>query len=330
MNVKKIAILASALLVTVALGSGGLFILRKRQIGVHTANVTVPEEAKIIWTGSKTVAVVNNTELHEADLAALAPASHDEALGLLVDFTLLDQAAARSHVKVTESELNEERRQLVANTRANSYADAAIKTGRTKKGMDLQLRHTLILRKLAGQMVIGKRSGMFHARGILIKYGGPHGKTRDQALPYAKKLQNQIDHGADIAKLAALNSDDNLSGPNGGDLGVISSFGAPNLVHQTLDFNMQLALSHQLGRAKAGYTFRGPIPGQVGYWVLKIVSTQADPRGDQELYNHVLSLYRSHWTMKYEPLVMMRLRSSAQINPPLFQSDVTPNTNRVR
>jgi hypothetical protein len=102
------------------------------------------------------------------------------------------------------------------------------------------------------------------------------------------------------------------------------------LVHQTLDFNMQIALAHQLGHAKSGRVLDGPIRGKVGFWVLKIVSTQEDIRGEQQLYDRVLALYRSLWTTKYEPLVMMHLRGSAHIDPPLDPASLRPPRSSAR
>jgi hypothetical protein len=329
-SAKKLVVLTCVLLVAPVLGLGCIYAYHARHIGAAAANKTLAGEAGTSAGGNKILALVNGKVIRESDLAALTPASHDEALGLLVDFALLDQEASRAHVEVSKSELEKERKRLVANQSSKSYGDASIKVGRTTNGMDLQLRHSLILKKLAARMLVGKQDRMFHARGILVKYDGSHAKTRALAQAFAKELQKKVEHGANIAALAKRDSDDKLSGPTGGDLGVISSFGAPNLVHQTLDFNMQLALSKQLGKAKAGEVLIGPVTGHVGYWILEIVSTQEDPRGEQELYNHVLSLYRSLWTTKYEPLEMMHLRASATIDPPLNKTTLSPQTAQTR
>lgn len=267
---------------------------------------------------NKIVAVVNNSVIRAKEVSLLdPPTSYDEALSLLVDFTLLDQEAARKHVTVGDDELEKLRQQVILNTGTHTYAAAAQKLGRSTSGLDLQLKHVALLKKLADLKVGGNPSDMFHARGILVKYEGPHGRTDAAALAYARSLQSQIAQGADIATLAKKYSDDSLSGPTGGDLGTISSAGAPNMVRQTLDFHMQLALSHQLGHSKAGMILTGPVRGDVGYWILQVVSTQSEPRSDQSLYDREIALYRSEWDGKFEPMVMMQLRSAAYIEPPL-------------
>jgi hypothetical protein len=273
---------------------------------------------KALADGEKVVAVVNSTKIHRSDLSVLSPpVPLDQARALMVDFTLLDQAAAKNHITVNDSEMENERRFVAGNITPNAYAAVSKKLGRSTSGLDLQLKHIIILQKLAILRLGGNPTGMFHARGIMIKYGGPHGKTDSAALSYAKSLQVKVAHGADIAVLAKAYSDDNLSSPHNGDLGIISQTGEPSFAHEALDFNMQMALSKQLGEAKSGLLLDGPVKGEMGYWVLQIVSTQDDPHGDSDLYQHVITSWKGDWVMRYEPVVMSSLRSNAFIQPPL-------------
>jgi parvulin-like peptidyl-prolyl isomerase len=266
------------------------------------------------------VAVVNNTLIHKSDLSALSPplpAQH--ALALLVDFRLIDLAAKEKNISISDAELQQERQTVIENQNATTYAVAAQMLGSTPSGLDLQLRHALLLKKLSALEIKSDPSGMFHARGILISSNGKHAKSDAQALEYAQKVQREIAAGADIQALAKQDSDDFISAPNGGDLGITQLSGAPNLVRFMPDFRLQKVLASAVNTAKPGSFLGSPIKGDFGYWVIEVTSTDREPNGDTALYRQVDAEWRSLWINRLEPGVMARLRNSAFIEPSIAE-----------
>jgi hypothetical protein len=271
------------------------------------------------------VAIVNQTLIHKSDLSALSPpASSQEAIGLMVDFTLLDQAAQKKNITVSEAEMQQQRQQVISNQHVKTYAAAAKALGRTPAGLDLQLRHAALLYKLATLKFTSPVGRMFHARGILIKADGKQAKSEAEASAVAKKLQKQVAAGADIAALAHADSDDSLSAPSGGDLGIIQLAGAPNLVLFANDFKLQKALANGVKSAHAGTVMPGPIQGDLGYWVVKIISTSSNQLSDKSRYQQVENMWQQMWVGRLEPQEMASLRGTAEIQPPIATAPQQP------
>jgi parvulin-like peptidyl-prolyl isomerase len=266
------------------------------------------------------VAVVNDAIIHKSNLSVLSPpVPSSQALALLVDFKLIDLAASKKNITVSDTEMQRERQNFIG-TQNTTYPEAAQKLGRSPEGLDLQLRHALMLQKLSALELTPEPKGMYHARGILVKSNGKHARSDAQALAYAQKLQREIAAGTDIAALAKLDSDDFISSPTGGDLGVIELSGAPNMAKVLPDFRLQSSLAKAVNTAQPGSLLGGPIQGDFGYWVVQVISTDSKPNDDAAKYQEVVSEWRSSWIARLEPGVMARLRSSAYIQPPLATS----------
>lgn len=275
------------------------------------------------------VAIVNDTPIHQSDLSILSPpASPQEAIGLLVDFTLLDQEARKKKITISDAEL-EQSRQVIDPQRGKSYADTAKALGRTPAGLDLQLRHAALLHKLAALEFKSRIGKMFHARGILVRPDGRHAKSDAQARAFAEKLQKQIQDGADITALARQDSDDSESAPQGGDFGIIQLAGAPNLVRFAPDFKLQKALANAVNTAMPRSFLNGPIHGDFGYWVVEVMSTDTRQFSDMSRYQQIRGLWQEMWVRRLEPIVMGKLRGNAEIQPPLAAEPQLPTARNA-
>ncbi|WP_165864341.1 peptidylprolyl isomerase [Capsulimonas corticalis] len=259
------------------------------------------------------VASVNATLLRQSDVARMSPPmDSSEAVALLVDFTLLDQAAARKHVTVSDAELTSLRGRMTDGGGEAAYADAAKKLHRNTFGLDQQLQHSQILEKLAALELSAPPDRMVHARGILIQPRGKNASSDRQARRLASQLSQRIAAGADFAALVKQYSEDAISKRNGGDLGVIQD-AMPSVPRYGLDNHFTNAVMAASGAGNVA----NPIQGDLGYWVVQIISTARRPAQDRGLYAAQLAMWRGYWIKKLEPGVMGRLRSAATIEPPL-------------
>lgn len=260
------------------------------------------------------LATVNDDPIRQADVDAFSPLPADRVLGILVDFKLLDQAAASRHLSVSSDELQRRRQNIVASHHAATYAVAASSVQRTEAGLDAQLRHAALLEALAGAQVKPVPRSMVHACGIFIRSGGPHAANAAAAQQLARSLQQRLDAGASAAVLAGTYSDDDVSRRRGGDLGIVE-----NAVPMPMHFGDDHRLFQTLTNAASSGQIRGPIAGDHGFWAIRILSTADHPKGEDALYAPAQALWRSYWVQRLEHGVIAQLRSQAKIDPPLAE-----------
>jgi len=261
------------------------------------------------------LATVNNETIRQSDVSKFSSLPAGQVLGILVDFKLLDQAAARQHVVISDAELQSRRQNMIASQHAANYAATASSVNRTELGLDTQLRHAAILETLAEAQVKPAPLSMLHACGIFIKVGGPHAASDPAAFKLASKLQSQLQAGASVAALANQYTDDSTSRKHNGDLGIVE-----NAIPQPMGFDRDNKLFRALTSASLTGVIQGPIEGDHGYWAVKILSTAANPKADGPLYARMQAIWRSYWMQRLEPGIISQLRSNAAIEPPLATS----------
>jgi hypothetical protein len=270
-------------------------------------------------TGADAVlATVNGEKITQRDAENFSSLPVSDFLGMLVDFRLLDQAAAKDRISVSDADLAERERNLLRGSKAASLDSLASQMNRTPAGLASQVRHAALLETLASRQMKPIPLSMIHCRGVFIKSGGPHARGRQEALRLAKSVQKRLESGASAAGLARKYSDDAPSRARGGDLGVCQ-----DLIPQQLaitDHKLFLALD----AAGRGESLKTPVDGEGGYWAIQVVSTQKHPKGDDAAYEPVRKLWRSMWVQRYEPLVINRLRNAAKIDPPLVRGSRSP------
>jgi hypothetical protein len=262
---------------------------------------------------SRIVASVNGDVIRQSDIVDFAPnETADQVLGILVDFKLIDQAAKRRNLSVSDSDLQLMRTNATLAANAKSYAAAAQKLGRSPSGLDSQLVHAALLEQLTARQLPPAPSQMVHAYAILIKPHGRHTTSDAQAAALAHRLQAQVDAGAPFAPLADRYSDDDISRAADGDLGVVQdSVPAPLSFENDYPLFQALTGPASMGRLTA------PVKGALGYWVVRIASTARNPGNDSGLYAPVQGRFRSMWLNRLEPAEMAQLRGKAVILPPL-------------
>lgn len=260
------------------------------------------------------VATVNGELIYRSDVDKLSPPmKSDNALSLLVDFKLLDQAAKKHHLTVPGAELARMRASLVSARHATSYDKAAGSLNESTYGLDQQLLHARLLEELSALELPKMPEDIVHAMGILVRTGGPHASTDAAARRTAASLIQDIEKGSGFRVLAKKDSDDPVSCATDGDLGIVQD-SMPHIVQFGPDNRLTQNLIH---RTTIGLIDH-PVPGDHGYWVVKIVSTLHRPGMDGSGYAAARSFWGYYWVNKLEPGVMQRLRESSVIQPPLM------------
>lgn len=271
------------------------------------------------------IASVNGVPIYEYNVVKFAPRTpNGDVLGILVDFKLLDEAAKQNHIVISQSELVRRQQNIVKSQGASSYTKAAAEDGRTVYGMNQQLIHSAILQKLTMSQLPHFPKDIIHVRGILIKTGTKQSPTKAQAKELAMRVQAELNSGTPFQALMTKYSDDRISRANSGDMGLVQ-----NLLPVMPAFGPDdLAYNFLLKDAKTGKV-SSPIPGNLGYWVVQLVSTCLHPVGDASDYAQLRDSWRDMWLQKLEPGVMAKLRAKADIKPPLNNPTPTQNSPSI-
>ena len=271
------------------------------------------------------IASVNGVPIYQYNVVKFAPCTpNGDVLGILVDFKLLDEAAKQNHIVISQRELLRRQQNIVKSQGASSYANAAAENGRTVYGMNQQLIHAAMLQKLTMHQLPHFPKDIIHVRGILIKMGNKQTPATSQAKKLALRVQAELNSGTSLQTLVTKYSDDTISKANGGDMGLIQ-----NLLPTKPSFGPDdLAYNYLLKDAKIGKV-SSPILGNLGYWVVQIVSTSRHPVGDESDYAQLRASWRDSWLQKLEPGVMAKLRAKADIKPPLNNPTPTQNSPSI-
>ncbi len=264
------------------------------------------------------VATVNGESIPASELGDGGPMM----LHQLIDFRLLDQEAQRQGMVVSDAELNAAKSDIEQQVAPKSLADAVKEHSMTMDQFTSQLRHQIILQKLA----VGKLPQlprMSHVREILV--ASPPGKKVGgdaSAQAKIKTIQAKLKTGAKFEALAKQYSDDPASRSKGGDVGVV----AEN--HPGWDQRFaQVAVS-----LKPGTVAPTAVKTEQGYCLIKSVSTYKDHSKDEDaLYAPLVESFRMVWMRRAATALLGDLRSKAKIVSYLpGYSDVAPGAEAGR
>jgi foldase protein PrsA len=236
--------------------------------------------------------VVNGTPISVADVdRAAIQAAGPAQLSILIDFVLIEQAATKAGITVSENEVNGEISKMKAGLPpGQSFDDALEMHNVSLPALEDQIRHRLLLQKLAEQRIA--IPPMAHVCIILIAtaptlrgtdWRKPHG-TAD-ALAIVEQIQAQLRAGTSFSDLATKYSEDPLTRSHGGDLGIIWK--------GTDGFND--AVWPSVENLRGGQSTPAPIKTAIGFILAQVVSTSADPLpSDMALYSNCAAQYRQH------------------------------------
>ncbi|WP_042168223.1 peptidyl-prolyl cis-trans isomerase [Paenibacillus gorillae] len=182
------------------------------------------------FTGSgKAVATVNGVKITQDKLYhALLPQGGASTLDGLITKELIDQAADKASVKITDEDVTGEIDSLIKQFgSAEALNSALTQNGMTMEdlredaGMQLKIRKILEPQTKVTDDDVKKfydENKASYATPEQVRVSHIMLGTKEEAADVLKQLKD----GGDFAKLAAEKSTDTQSGPNGGDLGFIS------------------------------------------------------------------------------------------------------------
>lgn len=184
-------------------------------------------------------------------------AFQDNVLSMMIEQTIINQAAAQQNIAITDAELDAEVQQSQAAAgsaeawtawlASNSFSEADFRTS---------LRDALVTTRLRDAITGPPQTEApaVHARHILVS-------TEAEA----QDILNQLSAGADFAALAAQYSRDETSRANGGDLGWFAE-----------DELLQPALAYVAFNSQPG-ALVGPVRSELGVHVLQVLERENRP-----------------------------------------------------
>lgn len=131
-------------------------------------------------------------------------------LDQMIEQVLIEQAAAKAGVSVSEDEVTAAVQSLEAEIGAEAFAQRLAQEGLTPETLRTELKRQMLISKMATHVVesVPQRAEHVHARHILLA-------TQAEA----EQVLAQLQAGADFAQLAMQMSQDLNTRQNGGDLG---------------------------------------------------------------------------------------------------------------
>lgn len=225
--------------------------------------------------------------LDQAGIRAAAAAQ----LSVLIDFVLIEQAAKKAGITVSDDGVEAEISKMKAGLPPGQSFDDALKVHNVSlRSLESQIRHRLMLEKLVQQNT--KIPPMAHVRELLIAtaptqrgtdFHKPH--SDPDALSVVRQIQAQLKAGNSFSDLAARYSEDPLTRSLGGDLGIIWN--------GTDGFNN--ALWPSVEHLQAGQVTRAPVKIPIGYILAQVVSVSAEaPPSDRAMYSARAAQYRQN------------------------------------
>jgi foldase protein PrsA len=241
---------------------------------------------------SGTAAVVNGTSISisAVDQAAIRAAGAAQ-LSIMIDFVLIEQAATKAGVTVSDEAVNAEIAKMKAGLLpGQSFEDALKMHNVSLSSLENQIRHRLMLENLVQRKTA--IPPMAHVREILIATAPtqrgtdlhePHSDA--DALAIVEQIRAKLRAGKSFSDLVTEYSEDPLTRSQGGDLGVIwnGTDGFNNAVWPSIE------------TLRVGQVTRAPVKTAVGYVLAQLVSTSADPLpSDKDMYSDRTARYRQN------------------------------------
>jgi foldase protein PrsA len=194
-------------------------------------------------------------ELQQAQPILDIAAFQDSVLNLMIEQTLIDQAAEQAGITISDADLDNEIQQVMdVSGSADAWQTWLAANGYTAD----EFRETLRVALITGQMrdrvigdLIAETIPFVHARHILVG-------TAD----LAEDLAAQVSAGGDFTALAAQYSLDSTTAANGGDLGWFAE-----------DELLQPTLAHAAFNSELNQIV-GPIQTTLGYHVLQVLERE--------------------------------------------------------
>lgn len=194
-------------------------------------------------------------ELQQPQPILDVPAFQDSVLNLMIEQTLIDQAAAQAGITISDADLDAEIQQgIELSGGAEAWQSWLAANGYSAD----EFRETLRVALVTGQMrdrvigdLIAETIPFVHARHILVG-------TSD----LAEDIAAQLNAGGDFAALAAQHSLDSTTAANGGDLGWFAE-----------DELLQPTLAHAAFNSALNQIV-GPIQTTLGYHVLQVLERE--------------------------------------------------------
>jgi len=243
------------------------------------------------------------------------------ALGALIDYKLLDQAADAHHITVSESEMTSKRNEFIAGMGADNYASQVALHHINQVFVDNKIKHDIILEKLTS-LELPQNDLMLHVRHILIAtmptHRGvdlhkPHSSA--EALAILGTIQGQLKKGASFADLARKYSEDPYTRANGGDLGIIDQHSDP---FSGTVWNAASGLKNGQVNLQAAHSY-------LGYHLIQVVSWSTSPlKSDSQDYLNLEKRTTEFELTRMMNGTMARLRSSAKVEERLYGPGVSP------
>jgi hypothetical protein len=292
-------------------------------LGVASCGQKSSNTTNVIAALPATAATVNGKPIATS---AVIQEAFDEAgptaLGALIDYQILDQAAISQHIVVTQADIDARRQQMIGQVGSIAFNKEIETHHVTQAQVDDKLRHEIILERLSEKQ-LPPPVLMAHLRTILIATAPTHRgvdihqpHSPAEALKIITEVQAQLRAGKSFDSVARAYSEDPYSRPNGGDLGVISKdddpFSAtPNAVGGPLWDSVQ--------GLKAGQVTPKPVKSYLGYHLVQVVSWSTSPLpSDAQQYAAVTKQMHDFLLQRLMQGTMAKLRDQAQINETLF------------
>lgn len=239
------------------------------------------------------------------------------ALGLLVDYKILDEAAASNKIMVSPDEIAAKRAELIGSVGSDNFNKQVALHRIDPKLVDDKIRHGIILEKLAALQAPPKEL-MVHVRQILIAtqptrrgvdLSKPHSDAA--ALAIVARLEARLKEGANFTDLARKYSEDPYTRADGGDLGIIDEHSDP--FNGTV-WNAALGLTN-------GQSSNKPVHSYLGYHLIQVVSWSNTPiSSDVAAYLSAEKRTSDIDMPRLMNATMARLRSSAKVDESLFSN----------
>ncbi|MFP5234772.1 MAG: peptidylprolyl isomerase [Acidobacteriota bacterium] len=226
-----------------------------------------------------------------------------EILDNLIDDYLVEHEAARLHVEVSQTEIDNQVQTLARAIRPKTLDEGLIEHHQTLAELREDFRRRLLALKLAA---MAAPPGHFvHAHVILIRAtsGASAGQADADALAQVSAIQKQLLAGAKFDDLARRDSQDLISKPRGGDIGIVFE-GCP----------VDPAIVRAALQLKAGRVADHPVTTASGYYLIMASSTDAlHAAGEDKAYRDAKEQYELHAGGRNLPAYLRELRSKAEI-----------------
>lgn len=285
--------------------------------------VAPPKPVKKVAGPPGIAAVVNGEKIKTSEVNALVTPRvadyrqnlDDQATELLINNMLVEQQAKKAGVTVTPAEVNSKFAQVKQQFAANPQSKGETLDSVIAKNHEsmTDFKNSIRLRLLADKLVAKtlKPVKLVHVEYLLVATSNPNNNptvkvhTDAEALKIIGKAQAGLKSGKKFEDVVKEYSDDPSTKDKGGDLGII---GGPNSGLDENFVNAALAL-------KKGEVTPTPVKApQFGYFLIKAVSTSADPLAtDAAEYKAQLDAAQQSQSQEALQGYLQNLRSKAKV-----------------